>query len=341
MASYNDIAIDLGTSQVFIYMKGKGIVLREPAVVAVDRGNHNILAIGEEAQKMIGRTPGSILAVRPLRDGSINDFELTSTMLRYFVSKVVGKRLFSRPKAIIAAPTGVNAMEKRSIVSAMFDAGMRRTQMVEKPVAAAIGAGLEIDQPYGIMIIDISAGISDIAVLSMGKIILGDISKVGGDQFDDALIRLLRKKHNLLIGERTAEELKITIGSVLPRNEQLSMDVTGRNLLTGLPKTMRVTSDELTEAFDEPLQALIESIHGILEHTPAELAADIFEYGIVLTGGGAALTGLPEAISSALQIPCVIADDPQTCVVLGAGQILEDPQTLREYLDIGRRKLFR
>ncbi len=339
MASYSDIAIDLGTSQIFIYMKGKGIVLREPAVVAVDRANHNILAIGEEAQKMIGRTPSSILAVRPLRDGSINDFELTSTMLRYFVSKVVGKRFFSRPKAIIVPPTGVNAMEKRSIVSAMFDAGMRRTQMVEKPIAAALGAGVELTSAYGTMVIDISAGVSDIAVLSLGKVVLGDVSKVGGDQFDDALIRLLRKKHNLLIGERTAEELKITIGSVLPRAEQLSMDVTGRNLLTGLPKTMRITSDELTESFDEPLQALIESIHGILEHTPAELAADIFEYGIMLTGGGAALSGLPEAISAALQIPCDVADDPQTCVVLGAGQILENPQTLRDYLDINRRKL--
>ena len=341
MASYNDIAIDLGTSQVFIYMKGKGIVLREPAVVAVDRGNHNILAVGEDAQRMIGRTPGSILAIRPLSDGSIKDFELTSAMLRYFVLKVVGKRIFSRPKAIIAPPTGVNAMEKRSIVSAMFDAGMRRTQMVDKPIAAAIGAGVDIEQPYGTMIIDISAGISDIAVLSMGNIVLGDVSKVGGDQFDDALIRLLRRKHNLLIGERTAEELKITIGSALPRPEQLAMDVTGRNLLTGLPKTIRITSDELTEAFDEPLQALIESIHGILEHTPAELAADIFEYGILLTGGGAALTGLPEAISASLQIPCTVAGDPQTCVVLGAGQILENPQSLREYLDSGRRRLSR
>ena len=260
-------------------------------------------------------------------------------MLRYFVSKVVGKRFFSRPKAIIVPPTGVNAMEKRSIVSAMFDAGMRRTQMVEKPIAAALGAGVELTSAYGTMLIDISAGVSDIAVLSLGKVVLGDVSKVGGDQFDDALIRLLRKKHNLLIGERTAEELKITIGSVLPRAEQLSMDVTGRNLLTGLPKTMRITSDELTESFDEPLQALIESIHGILEHTPAELAADIFEYGIMLTGGGAALSGLPEAISAALQIPCDVADDPQTCVVLGAGQILENPQTLRDYLDINRRKL--
>ncbi|NLB91420.1 MAG: rod shape-determining protein [Clostridiales bacterium] len=338
MASYNDIAIDLGTSQVLIYMKGKGIVLREPAVVAIDRGNHNVLAIGDEAQKMVGRTPGSILAIRPLRDGSVNDFELTSAMLRYFVLKVVGKRIFSRPKAIIAPPTGVNAIEKRSIISAMFDAGMRRTQLIDKPIAAAIGAGLSIGQPYGTMIIDISAGMSDLAVISMGNIVVGDVSKVGGDQFDDALIRLLRKKHNLLVGERTAEELKMTIGSAIMRPEQLFMDVTGRNLLTGLPKTMRITSDELTESFDEPLQAFIESIHGILENTPAELAADIFEYGIVLTGGGASLTGLPEAISTALQIPCTVADDPQTAVVMGAGRILEDPQALREYLDRSKRR---
>lgn len=338
MATYNDIAMDIGTSQVLIYMKGKGIVLREPAVVAVDRDTRNVLAIGEEARKMQGRTPNSILAIRPLREGSITDFELTSAMLRYFVMKVVGKRILSRPKAVISVPTGVNEMEKRSIISAMFDAGMRRTQLLDKPLAAAIGAGLDIDQPYGTMLADVSAGVTDIAVLSLGRIVLGDISKIGGDQFDDAIIRHLRRKHNLLIGERTAEELKITIGSAVPRQEQIYMEVTGRNLLTGLPKTMRITSDEITEAINEPLQAFIESIHAVLEHTPAELAADIFEYGILLTGGGAELAGLPEAVTEALQIPCEAADDPQTCVVMGCGRALEEPQALRQFLDSGRRR---
>ncbi len=339
MASVNDLAIDLGTSNILIYMKGKGIILREPTVVAIDRDTRDVLAFGEEARRMIGRTPSNILALRPLRDGAISDYELVSFMLKGFVLKAVGKHMFARPRAILALPTGVNEMERRSIISTMFDAGMRRTQLLDRTIAAAIGAGLPIDEAYGTMVVDISAGVSDVAVLSLGKVVVSDCNKVGGDKLDDAIIRHLRRKHNLLIGERTAEELKINIGSAIPRSEQLYMEVTGRNLITGLPKTMRITSDDVTEAIDEPLQQLIESIHGVLEHTPAELAADIFEYGILLTGGGAEMFGLCEAIADALKVPCTVAEDPQTNVVMGCGKAIENLADLGRYLDENRRRL--
>ncbi len=339
MAATGDIGIDLGTSNILIYMKGRGIVLREPTVVAIDRDTRNILAFGEEARRMVGRTPSDILAIRPLREGAISDYELVSLMLQGFVHKVIGRRMFSRPRAVLSLPTQVNEMEKRSIMSTMFDAGMRRTQLLDRTLAAALGAGLPIDEAYGTMIVDISAGVSDIAVLSFGKVIVSDCAKTGGDRFDDAIIRHLRRKHNLLIGERTAEELKINIGSAIPRADQLYMEVTGRNLITGLPKTMRITSDDITEAIDEPLQQLIESIHGVLEHTPAELAADIFEYGILLTGGGAEMFGLCEAIADALKVPCSCADDPQTNVVMGCGRAIENMQDLGRFLDDGRRRL--
>lgn len=338
MASYSDIGIDLGTSNVFIYMRGKGIILKEPSVVAIERDSRRVLAIGDEAQHMLGRTPSNILAVQPLRQGVISDFELTGIMMRYFIQKVIGKRLFSRPRAVMSIPTGVNEIEKRSIISVMFDAGMRRTQMLDKPLAAAIGAKLPIDEAYGTMVVDIGAGVTDIAVISMGQIIISGMSKIGGDQFSEAISRYLRRKHNLLIGERTSDEIKINIGSATPRVEQVYMDATGRNLLTGIPKTLRITSDEVTEALDEPLQAFIESLHSALENTPAELAADIFDKGITLTGGGAELFGLAEAVSETLGVPCRVATDPQTCVVRGCGEILENPKELNRFLDDGRRR---
>lgn len=339
MASVNDIGIDLGTSQVLIYMKGKGIILREPAVVAIDRDTRDILVCGEEARRMIGRTPGNVLALRPLRDGTISDFDLVSHMLKEFVTRAIGKHMFARPRAILSLPTSINEMEKRSLISTMFDAGMRRTQLLHRSLAAALGAGLPMDEAYGTMIVDISAGVTDAAVLSFGKVIVSDCAKVGGDRFDDAIIRHLRRKHNLLIGERTAEELKINIGSAVPRTEQLYMEVTGRNLITGLPKTLRITSDDITEAIDEPLQQLIETIHGVLEHTPAELAADIFEYGIMLSGGGAELFGLCEAVADALKVPCYCAEEPQTNVVMGCGRALENMHDLGQFLDDGRRRM--
>ena len=339
MAAISDIGIDLGTSTILIYMKGKGIVLREPTVVAIDRDSRDILAFGDEARRMIGRTPSNILAIRPLREGAIADFELVSFMLKGFVMKVVGKRMFARPRAVLALPTAVNEMEKRSVISTMFDAGMRRTQMIDRTVAAALGAGLPIDDPFGTMVVDISAGVSDIAVLALGRVVMSDCAKIGGDKFDDAIIRHLRRKHNLLVGERTAEELKINIGSAIPRTDQLYMEVTGRNLITGLPKTMRITSDDITEAVDEPMQQLIESIHGVLERTPAELAADIFEYGILLTGGGAEMFGLCEAIADTLKVPCSCADDPQNNVVMGCAKAVENLQGLGQLLDDGRKRM--
>ena len=332
MASISDIGIDLGTSQILIYMKGKGIILREPTVVAIDRDTRDILAFGEEARRMIGRTPGNILAIRPLRDGTISDYELVSYMLKSFVLKAIGKHMFARPRAILALPTSVNEMEKRSLISTMFDAGMRRTQLLNRSLAAALGAGLPMDEAYGTMIVDISAGVTDIAVMSFGKVIVSDCAKVGGDRFDDAIIRYLRRKHNFLVGPITAEDIKITLGSVIPRSEQFYMEVTGRSLLTGLPKVMHVTSDEVTEAMAGPLQTLLEAIHGVLEQSPAELVGDISEAGIVLTGGGALLSGLCEAVQMSLKIDCRLAEDPQEATARGCCQTLENWNEYNRFL---------
>jgi len=338
MATVQDLGIDLGTASVVIYGKGKGVILNEPAVIAFDRDTRNVLAVGEEARRMIGRTPGNIVAMRPLGDGMIADFELVSAMLRYFVTKVAGKRLLGGPRVLISVPAGVNEVERHSIMTSLFEAGARRTQMIEKPIAAAIGAGLPIGEAYGQMICDIGAGVTEIAVMSLGRVIVRDTVKIGGDQFDDAIIRYIRRKHNLLIGELTAEDLKINIGSALPRNEQFYMEVTGRNLISGLPKVMRITSDEITEALDEPLQALLEAIHAVLEHTPAELVADIFESGIVLSGGGALLGGLCEAVALALKVECHLAEDPQEAVARGCGLTLENWSEFGQFLNDRRKR---
>lgn len=338
MATVLDIGVDLGTASVVIYGKGKGVVLNEPAVIAFDRDTRNVLAVGEEARRMMGRTPGNIVAMRPLGDGMIADFELASAMLRYFVTKVVGKRLLGGPRVIISVPAGVNEVERHSIMTSLFEAGARRTQLMERPIAAAIGAGLPIGEAYGQMICDIGGGVTDIAVMSLGRVIVRDTVKTGGDLFDDAIIRYIRRKHNLLIGELTAEDLKINIGSAVPRNEQFYMEITGRNLISGLPKVMRITSDEITEALDEPLQSLLESIHAVLEHTPAELVADIFESGIVLSGGGALLSGLCEAVSLALKVDCRLADDAQECVARGCGLTLENWSEYGQFLGDRRKR---
>ena len=340
MAQVNDIGVDLGTSNVLIYMKGKGIMLREPAVVAVERDSRKILAVGSDAYRMIGRTPGNVVAVRPLRQGTVADFELTSTMLRYFVSNVVGRRLFARPRAVVSVPSGVNDVEKHSIISIMFDAGMRRTQLLDRPIAAALGVGIQFEEAYGSMIVDMGAGVTDIAVLSMGEVVLSSCVPIGGDYFDDAIIRYLRKKHNLLIGERTAEEIKINIGSAVPQVGDLSMDVTGRNLISGLPKTQSVTTSEVFEALKDAVGELIEAIQAVIEHTPPQLASDIFDDGIVFSGGAAALKGLTEAVSATLRIPCSLADDPQTSVVMGCGRALEDLSGMKHLLE-GRKGLGR
>ena len=277
---YNDVGIDLGTATVLVYVKGKGIVLREPSVVAVDRTNGQMVAIGEEARVMLGRTPGNIVAVRPLRDGVISNFHDTERMLRYFLRKVLGRRLFFKPKVIVCVPSGVTEVEKRSIIEATEDAGARHVCLMEEPIAAAIGAGLDIGQPVGQMVVDVGGGTTDIAVISLGGAVISDSIKCAGDKFDEAMIRYVKKKYNMIIGERTAEDVKINIGSAFPRKEEAYMEITGRNLISGLPKTVTISSNETIEAFREPLNLIMEKVHSVLERTPPELAADIAENGI-------------------------------------------------------------
>ncbi len=344
MAQSQDISMDIGTSNVLIYMQGKGIVLREPAVVAVDRDTDKVLAIGSEANRLVGRTPGNVQAVRPFRTGSLSDFTLASTMLQSFLRTVVGRHWLARPRCVLSVPTGVSETERRSISSIMFDAHMRRTQMIDRPIAAALGVGIPFSEPYGSLIVDMGAGATDIAVLAMNEIVVATCVPIGGDYFDDAIIRYIRKKHNLLIGDLTAEEIKINIGSAaLPTGElaEVSADVTGRSLISGLPKTQEITTMEVYEAIKEPVAELIEAIQGVIEHTPPQLASDVFEDGIVLTGGAAALTGLAEAVYQALNIPCGVAEDPQTSVVMGCARILENGSLLRENPAEGRRKRLR
>ena len=332
MPQYNDIGIDLGTSNILIFMRGKGVVLKEPSIVTIDRDSRKTLAIGNDALRMLGRTPSNILAVQPLRQGIISDFELTSIMLRYFVQKTIGKRYFSRPRAIISVPSGVNEIERRSLVSIMYDIGMRKTQLLEKPLAAAIGAKLPIEQAYGTMIVDIGAGVTDIAVISGGRIIVSGMSKIGGHSFTDAITRYLRLRHNIAIGERSAEEIKLTIGSAIARADELHMDITGRNILSGIPKTMKISSTEICESLDDPLQVLSDNIRTALVDTPAELASDIFDRGITLSGGGAELYGIEHALKKSLNIDCTVANEAQTCVVRGCGEVLLNPKEYNRYV---------
>ncbi len=334
MAQINDIGIDLGTSNVVIYMKGQGIVLREPSVVAVERDSHQILAMGTEAYRMIGRTPASIQVIRPLAQGELIDFDLTSAMLRFFVSNVIGRHRLARPRAVLSVPTGVKEIEKKAIVTALFDAGIRRTQLLDKNIAAALGAQLNFLGDYGCLVADISAGGTDLAVLYHGAPTVVTSLRIGGDQFDDAVLRYLRRKYNLLIGERTAEQIKITLGSAIRRDSKISMDVTGRNLISGLPRIMTIESDEIYESLIDSVNDLIEGIQILIEKTPPQLASDIFDGGVTLTGGGASLYGLAEAIGSVLKVPCQVAQDPRDSVVMGCSRVLEDPSTYRHLLNI-------
>lgn len=324
MFGFDDIGIDLGTASVLVYIKGRGIVLKEPSVVAVDKASDRLVAVGEQARRMLGRTPENIVAIRPLRDGVISDYDITERMLRYFLRKVVGRRFFFRPRIVVCVPSGVTDVEKRSVLEACEEAGARRTLLIEEPIAAAIGAGVDITQAYGAMVVDIGGGTCDIAVISLGGAVVSDSIKVAGDKFDEAILRYMRKKHNLLIGEPTAEELKVKIGSAFPRKEPLFMEVTGRNLLTGLPKTVQVGSDEMIDALSEPVQAILEAIHTLLERTPPELSADIYEHGIILTGGGSLLYGMDRIIQQNVKIPCRVAEDPVSCVAVGTGKTLDD-----------------
>ena len=300
----NDIGIDLGTASILVYIKGKGVVLKEPSVVAIDRDTNKIMAIGEEARLMIGRTPGNIVAVRPLRQGVISDYTITEKMLKYFISKAVGKKTLRKPRISVCIPSGATEVEKKAVEDATYQAGAREVAIIEEPVAAAIGAGIDIGKACGNMIVDIGGGTADIAVISLGGPVVSTSIKIAGDDFDEALVRYMRKKHNLLIGERTAEEIKI-------------------NMVTGLPKTIVVTSDETLEALREPALQIVDAVHNVLERTPPELAADIFDRGIVMTGGGSLLSGLDALIEEKTGITTMIAEDPLTAVAIGTGKFIE------------------
>lgn len=318
-----DIGIDLGTASILVYVKGKGVVLKEPSVVAFDRDTNRIKAIGEEARLMLGRTPGNIVAVRPLRQGVISDYTVTEKMLKYFIQKAVGKQRFRKPLISICVPSQVTEVERKAVEDAAFQAGARDVKIIEEPIAAAIGAGIDIARPCGNMIVDIGGGTSDIEVISLGGTVVSASIKIAGDDFDDAIVRYMRKKHNLLIGERTAEDIKIRIGSAYPRPESVTVDVRGRNLVTGLPKTITVTSEETEEALKDTTSQIVEAVHSVLEKTPPELAADIADRGIVLTGGGSLLYGLEELIESKTGITTMTAEDPMTAVAIGTGRYVE------------------
>jgi rod shape-determining protein MreB len=318
-----DIGIDLGTASVLVYIKGKGVVLKEPSVVAFDRDTNRIKAIGEEARLMLGRTPGNIVAVRPLRQGVISDYTVTEKMLKYFIQKAVGRQRFRKPRISVCVPSGVTEVEKKAVEDATYQAGAREVAIIEEPIAAAIGAGIDISRPCGNMIVDIGGGTTDIAVISLGGTVVSTSVKIAGDDFDDAIVRYMRKKHNLLIGERTAEDIKIKIGSAYRRPESVSMEVRGRNLVTGLPKTIAVTSEETEEALRETTAQIVEAVHSVLEKTPPELAADIADRGIVLTGGGCLLYGIEELIEEKTGITTMTAEDPMTAVAIGTGKYVE------------------
>lgn len=331
-----DIGIDLGTASVLVYLKGKGIIAKEPSVVAVDKNSGRLLAVGEEAQKMLGRTPGNIVAIRPLRDGVISDYNITERMLKYFLNKIT-KRGFFKPRVIICVPSGVTEVEERAVIDAGMQAGASKVYLIEEPIAAAIGVGIDISQPCGSMIVDMGGGTSDVAVISLGGIVTSESIKVAGDKFDEAIVRYIRKKYNILIGERTAEDMKIKIGCVFKREDNPSMDVRGRSLVSGLPKTIHVSSDEMLEALTETAASIVEAVKNVLEHTPPELVGDISSRGIVLTGGGALIHGMDKLIQSETGIKTVTAEDAVSCVALGTGKALENIEILQSYNASARR----
>ena len=317
------IGLDLGTSNTRMFIKGKGIVLRSPSVVAISKSDRSVVALGREARRMLGKTPEGILAFRPLKDGVIADPEVTAKMIREFFEYTDSISLFARPSAIVCIPYGVTEVEKRAVEDATFEAGARSVALIEEPLAAALGANLDIKGPNGHMVVDIGGGTTDIAVISLGGTVVSHSQKIAGDNFDDAIIRYMRKKHNVLIGERTAEELKIKIGTAFQRTIPVTMDVRGRNLITGLPKNFTVTSEEMHEALQESVEAIADAVHGVLERTPPELAADIFERGIVMTGGGSLLYGLDKLIQQKTGIHAMVAEDAVSCVAIGTGRYIE------------------
>ena len=324
-----DIGIDLGTATVIAYIKGKGIVLREPSVVAVDNNTGDVVAVGEEARRMLGRTPGNIVATRPLRDGVISDYTVTEKMLKYFINKVGGKTLFA-PRIMICIPSRVTEVEKKAVIDAATNAGARRVYLIEEPIAAAIGAGIDISKPCGNMVVDIGGGTTDIAVISLGGSVVNTSLKVAGDKFDEYVSKYIKKKYNLAIGERTAEELKVNVGCVYPKIQDVEMDVRGRDLTTGLPTTVTIHSSEMLEALQEPALMIVDAVHSVLERTPPELAADISDKGIYMTGGGCLIDGLDKLLQEKTGINVMIAQDTVSCVALGTGKALDNLDSLDE-----------
>lgn len=332
-----DIGVDLGTANVLVYIKGKGIVLREPSVVAIDRDTNTVLAVGEEARRMLGRTPGNIIAIRPLREGVIADYDTTETMLRHFIRKVVPKNFFFKPRIMVCIPSGVTTVEKRAVLEAAVQAGAKKTYLIEEPLAAALGAGLDISEPFGSMVVDIGGGTTDVAVLSLGGIVVSESLRVGGDKFDEALVRYVKREYNVMIGERTAEQIKVTIGTALALGRNESMEIRGRDLVSGLPKTLRITSAETFDALHESVSLIVQRVKTVLEITPPELSSDIMDRGIVMTGGGSMLYGLDRLIQQETGIPTYLAEDPLSCVALGTGKALDSLGSIEDSLTTLKR----
>jgi rod shape-determining protein MreB len=328
----NDLGIDLGTATTLVYVKGQGVVLCEPSVVAIEKATNRVIAVGDEAKKMLGRTPGSIVAIRPMKDGVISDFEVTEAMLKYFIKKVQPRRFLVRPSIVIAIPSGITEVEKRAVIDSADHAGARSVLLIEEPKAAAIGVGLPVQEPGGNMIVDIGGGTTEFAVISLGGIVYAKSIRVAGDEMDMAIMEYLRKTYNLMIGERTSEEIKIRIGSAYPLEEELTMDVRGRDLIAGLPKTISITSVEVREALADTVQVIVDAAKSTLEHTPPELAADLIDRGIVMAGGGSLLRGIDRRIAEETGLPVHVAEDPHTAVVRGTGETLNMPHSVRRRL---------
>lgn len=324
-----DMGIDLGTANTLVYIKGKGIVIREPSVVAIQTETKEVLAVGEEAKRMIGRTPGNIVAIRPLKDGVIADFDITQSMLKYFIKRSFSGRTLFQPRVVVCVPSGVTEVEKRAVEEAAINAGAKDAFLIEEPMAAAIGAGLPVQEPTGSLVVDVGGGTTEVAVISLGGIVTSKSIRVGGDELDESIINYVKKEYSLMIGERTAEDVKITIGSANPKNKETKMNIRGRDLISGLPKTIEITSKEIAEAMKEQVYGILDAIKSTLEKTPPELAADIMELGIMLTGGGALLDGLDKLIATETGMPVNIAEDPLDCVAIGTGKALDSIEVLR------------
>ena len=325
-----DMGVDLGTANTLVYVKGQGIVLCEPSVVAIQKGTETPLAVGNEAKRMLGRTPGNVVAIRPLHDGVIADFEITESMLRYFITKVHNRRTLIRPRVVVAIPSGITEVEKRAVKDSAEHAGAREVYLIEEPMAAAIGVGLPVEEPAGNIIIDVGGGTTEVAVISLAGIVCSKSIRVGGDEMDDAIIQYLKRAYNLMVGERTAEDIKIKVGSAYPLTEEITMEIKGRDLVAGLPKTITITSEEIRESLSDPIASIVEAVKVTLEQTPPELSSDIVDRGLILAGGGALLRGIDKLIAEETNLPVHIAEDPLTAVVIGTGKVLDEISLLKK-----------